>query len=58
MIMKIEEIKNNSRYSRNVRLGGFCQPEDVGEAVAFLASKDADYLTGQSINVNGGMESH
>jgi len=24
----------------------------------FLASKDADYLTGQSINVNGGMESH
>ena len=58
MIMKIEEIKNNSRYSRNVQPGGFCQPEDVGKAVAFLASKDADYLTGQSINVNGGMESH
>jgi len=41
-----------------ILLGRLCQPEDVAGAVAFLASKDADYLTGQSINVNGGMESH
>jgi len=41
-----------------ILLGRFGQPEDVAGVVAFLASKDADYLTGQSINVNGGMESH
>ncbi len=29
-------------------------PEDVAGLVAFLASKDADYITGQTINVDGG----
>lgn len=41
-----------------ISLGRLCQPEDVAGVVAFLASKDADYLTGQAINVNGGMENH
>jgi len=31
------------------------QPEDVAGLVAFLASKDADYITGQTINVDGGL---
>ncbi len=30
-------------------------PEDVAEAVLFLASPAADYITGQVLNVNGGM---
>ena len=30
-------------------------PEDVAGAVAFLASKDADFITGQDLAVNGGM---
>jgi 3-oxoacyl-[acyl-carrier protein] reductase len=30
-------------------------PEDVAEAVLFLASRAADYITGQVISVNGGM---
>ena len=30
-------------------------PEDVGEAVLFLASSAADYITGQVLNVNGGI---
>ena len=34
------------------RLGA---PEDVAEAVLFLASGAADYITGQVLNVNGGM---
>ena len=41
-----------------IPLSRLCQPEDVAGVVAFLASKDADYLTGQAINVNGGMENH
>lgn len=30
-------------------------PEDVAEAVAFLASESAKYITGETIHVNGGM---
>ncbi len=31
------------------------QPEDVAGLVAFLASDDACYITGQTINVDGGL---
>ncbi|HAT1659654.1 TPA: 3-oxoacyl-ACP reductase FabG [Legionella pneumophila] len=31
------------------------QPEDVADAVAFLASDSAKYITGETIHVNGGM---
>lgn len=31
------------------------QPEDIAYAVAFLASDEAAYMTGQTLNVNGGM---
>jgi 3-oxoacyl-[acyl-carrier protein] reductase len=31
------------------------EPEDVANAVAFLASEDAKYITGSTIHVNGGM---
>ena len=31
------------------------KPEDVAGLVTFLASKDADYITGQTINVDGGL---
>jgi 3-oxoacyl-[acyl-carrier protein] reductase len=34
------------------RLG---QPQDIANAVKFLASDDASYITGQVIRVNGGM---
>jgi 3-oxoacyl-[acyl-carrier protein] reductase len=30
-------------------------PEDIAEAVLFLASPGSDYITGQVVNVNGGM---
>jgi NAD(P)-dependent dehydrogenase (short-subunit alcohol dehydrogenase family) len=32
------------------------QPREIGNVVAFLASDDASYLTGQSIYVDGGWE--
>ena len=33
----------------------FGTPEDIANAVAFLASPQARYLTGSTIHVNGGM---
>lgn len=31
------------------------KPEDVAKLALFLASPDSDYITGQSINVDGGI---
>ena len=38
-----------------IPLGHLGKPADIAHAVGFLASKEAGYLTGQEIHVNGGM---
>ena len=38
-----------------IPLGKFGEPEDVAQAVAFLASDEARYITGQVLHVDGGM---
>lgn len=38
-----------------VPLGSMGRPEDIAEAVAFLASEHARYITGQVLSVDGGM---
>ena len=38
-----------------IPLGRLGQPEDIAEAVAFLASPQAAYITGTELHVNGGM---
>lgn len=38
-----------------VPLAKFGQPEDVAKVVRFLASDDANYITGQTIHIDGGM---
>ena len=40
---------------KNIPLGRLATPEEVANVVAFLASDKASYITGQTINVNGGM---
>lgn len=42
-------------FLRSIPLGRFGSSEDVGEAVAFLAGPASGYITGQVINVNGGL---
>jgi len=41
-------------YVSMTPLGRLCQPEDVARVVAFLASEDSDFMTGQALNVTGG----
>jgi 2-hydroxycyclohexanecarboxyl-CoA dehydrogenase len=36
-------------------LGRAGEPEEVAAAIAFLASDDASYVTGQTLNVSGGL---
>ena len=40
---------------RQIALGRFGAPADIAEAVCFLASPAAAYITGETLHVNGGM---
>jgi len=48
-----DEIKES--YKKQIPLGRFGKPEEVARVVLFLASPMADYITGETIHVNGGM---
>ena len=47
-----EEVRNNMIQSIPVKRIG--EPKDVAATVAFLASKEAGYITGQVLSINGG----
>jgi 3-oxoacyl-[acyl-carrier protein] reductase len=48
-----DEQKN--KLLERVPLGRLGRPEDIGEAVAYLASERAAYVTGTTLHVNGGL---
>jgi len=48
-----EEFKQNA--VKSIPLGRVGLPEDIANAVCFLASEEASYITGHVLNVNGGM---
>ena len=54
MTQKLPE-KVKADYQAAIPLGRFGTAEDVANAVAFLVSADAEYITGQVISVDGGM---
>ena len=47
-----------AEFVRDIPLGRPQEPEDIGEVVAFLASDRARNMTGQGVNVTGGMQLH
>ena len=63
----LDQLSENKGISRDeawqefvdgIPLGRPQEPEDIGEVVAFLASERARNMTGQGINVTGGMQLH
>lgn len=42
-------------FEAQTALGCFGEPQDIADAVLFLASGQARYITGQTLHVNGGM---
>lgn len=44
------------RAERLPPLGEMCDPEDVAAAIAWVASSEADYMTGGRLNMSGGLE--
>jgi 3-oxoacyl-[acyl-carrier protein] reductase len=52
------ETEALQRLARSVPVGRLGRPEDVGAAVAYLASDEASFLTGQTIHLNGGQSQY
>ena len=48
-------LETIEKLGKKIPLGRIGQPEDVAKAVAFLASKDASYITGITLRVDGGL---
>ena len=52
-----EELSDAQKDTINARIpmAKMGEGEDIGAAVAYLASREAGYITGQTLHVNGGM---
>ncbi|MFP3918894.1 3-oxoacyl-[acyl-carrier-protein] reductase [Lysinibacillus telephonicus] len=48
-----EEVK--SSMLSQIPLGSLGEPEHIAKAVVFLASEDSNYMTGQTLHIDGGM---
>ena len=44
-----------TEFAKRITLGRLSEPEDVAACVSYLASPDSDYMTGQSLLIDGGM---
>lgn len=47
-------VEKLSRFSKMNRLGEICSADDIANSVAFLASNEARFITGQNLCVDGG----
>ena len=55
MIANELETAAGKEKIRNIPLGRIATTDEIARVTAFLASDDASYITGQTLNANGGM---
>jgi 3-oxoacyl-[acyl-carrier protein] reductase len=55
--MVTEQLTEQQRQDllRNIPVGRFCEPEEVANAVLFLASPLSGFITGEIVDINGGL---
>ncbi len=46
---------DEKELKKHIPIGRFCKAEEVASLVAFLVSKEASYITGEVISINGGL---
>ncbi|MGN1444858.1 MAG: SDR family NAD(P)-dependent oxidoreductase, partial [Eubacteriales bacterium] len=45
-------------FTSNIMVNRYGCPEDIGQMCVYLASDESSYVTGQIVNVDGGLNSH
>lgn len=55
MVLPLLTDEEKKKVEADIPLQRLGEPEDIGEAVAFLASDLAKYITGETLHVNGGL---
>ena len=53
---KLDEKQRNTILRQNIPLQRFGEADDIANAALFLCSKQANYITGQSVAVDGGLQ--
>ena len=55
--MVTEQLSSGQREAllRQIPVGRFCEPDEVAELIAFLVSSHAGFITGEIIDINGGL---
>jgi len=54
----VKMVVDSAIESMQLKITRAGTPDDIAGAVSFLCSEDASYMTGQAINICGGMENH
>jgi acetoacetyl-CoA reductase/3-oxoacyl-[acyl-carrier protein] reductase len=55
MIRKELKSKAGKSKAAQIPVGRIAEPEEIAAGVVYLASDAASYVTGQTLNINGGM---
>jgi 3-oxoacyl-[acyl-carrier protein] reductase len=54
MTVRNDPAELRAAKAKTIPLGRYAQPDEMGAAIAFLASDDASFITGQVLSPNGG----
>jgi NAD(P)-dependent dehydrogenase (short-subunit alcohol dehydrogenase family) len=55
MVRKELKSKSGKEKARSIPVGRIAEPSEIGAAVKYLASEEAGYVTGHTLNINGGL---